>query len=54
MNKLFKEIVKNMGPNLTEQSVMRAARSVTALQDMTEALDKQSNVPIGPVLFKKK
>ena len=40
MNKLFKEIVKNMGPNLTEQAVMWAARSVTALQDMSAAFDK--------------
>ena len=47
MNKLFKEIVKNMGPNLTEQAVMRAARSVTALQDMSAAFDKQCNVPVG-------
>ena len=47
MNKLFKEIVKNMGPNLTEQAVMRAARSVTALQDMSAAFDKQRNVPVG-------
>ena len=54
MNKLFKKIVKNMGPNLTEQSVMRAARSVTALQDMSEAFDKQSNVPIGTSALQEK
>ena len=41
INKLFKEIVRNMGANLTEQSVTRAARSVTALQGLSAAFDKQ-------------
>ena len=47
VNKLFKEIIANMGSNLTEQSLKRAARSVTVLSEMRENFDKQSGVPVS-------
>lgn len=34
-----------MGPNLTEKALQRAARSVTALNAITERFDVQSGVP---------
>ena len=45
VNKLLKHIIVNMGPNLTETALQRAARSVTALDAITEAFDAQSGVP---------
>ena len=47
INKLLKCIISNMGPNLTEQALQRAARSVTALQHICENFDSQSGVPVG-------
>lgn len=47
VNKLFKEIIANMGSNLTEQSLKHAARSVTVLSEMRENFDKQSGVPVS-------
>ena len=47
VNKLFKEIIPNMGSNMTEESIHRAARSVTALSEMRENFDKQSGVPVS-------
>ena len=47
VNKLFKEIIANMGSNMTEESIHRAARSVTALSEMRENFDKQSGVPVS-------
>ena len=46
MNKLFKEIIQNMGPNMTENAIKRAARSVTALCHIRDEFDKQSDVPV--------
>ena len=40
LNKLFKEIIANMGSNFTEQSIQRSARSVSALHDLAEAFDR--------------
>ena len=45
MNKLLKHIIVNMGPNLTDTALQRAARSVTALDAIAEAFDAQSGVP---------
>ena len=45
--KLFKEIIANMGANLKEEALTRAARSVTALDYMKETFDKKSGVSIG-------
>ena len=36
-----------MGSNLTEEALQRAARSVTALQNICKSFDKQSGVPTG-------
>ena len=44
-NKLLKNIITNMGSNLTEASLHRAARSVTALNSISEGFDSQSGVP---------
>lgn len=45
VNKLLKQIITNMGSNLTEKSLQRAARSVTALDAITESFDAHSGVP---------
>ena len=45
MNKLLKYIISNMGSNLTEAALQRAARCVTTLQRVTENFDAQSGVP---------
>ena len=37
-----------MGSNLKEESLTRAARSVTSLAAMTETFDKQTGVPGVP------
>lgn len=44
-NKLLKYIIRNMGSNLTESSIHRAARSITTLQQICESFDAQSGVP---------
>ena len=45
MNKLFKEIIQNLGPNLTDNAMKRAARSVTTLHEFTRRFDEQTYVP---------
>lgn len=47
VNSLFKAIIANMGANLTEESLSRAARSVTGLHALVERFDHQSGVPVG-------
>ena len=42
VNKLLKQIVVNMGSNLTEKAVQRAARSITALDAISQRFDAQS------------
>ena len=44
-NKLFKEIIRSMGANMTDKSITRAARSVSTLQRIREEYDLQSDVP---------
>jgi hypothetical protein len=46
MNKLFKEIINNMGPNMTTQAIKRSARSVTTLCHLRDKFDHESNVPV--------
>ena len=46
LNKLFKEIIANMGSNFTEQSIQRSARSVSALHDLAETFDPESHTPV--------
>ena len=45
INKLLKHIIRNMGSNLTESALQRAARSVTSLQQVCETFDAQTGVP---------
>lgn len=45
VNKLLKQRIANMGPNLTERALQRAARSVTAFDGISEQFDVQSGVP---------
>ena len=47
VNKLLKHIISSMGSNLTEESLQRAARSVSMLQAICNKFDWESNVPIG-------
>ena len=45
MVKVIKKIVTNMGPNLTEKALQRAARSVTTLELVCTQYDKETAVP---------
>lgn len=47
VNKQIKEIITNMGANLKEEALTRAARSVTALECMKETFDKETGVSVG-------
>ena len=40
LTKLSKDIVHNLGANLTEANVTRAARSVSTLYDIADSFDK--------------
>ena len=46
VNKLVKGIIRNMGPNLTENALQRAARSVSTLDLVCKQFDRESNVPV--------
>jgi hypothetical protein len=43
--KLIKRIISNMGANLTEKALQRAARSVSTLHSVCKQFDHESNVP---------
>ena len=45
INKMIKTIIMNMGSNLTEDSLQKAARSVSTLNSISERFDKETNVP---------
>ena len=45
MNKLIKDIILNMGSNLTEDALNRAVRSVSSIHAICERFDKESCVP---------
>ena len=45
VNKLIKEIIVNMGSNLTEVALQRAVRSISTLAVVCQRFDSQSNVP---------
>ena len=49
INRLVKYIIQNMGSNLTEKSLQRAARSVSTLHSICQVFDVQSGVPHGTV-----
>ena len=40
-NKLFKEIIKRMGANMTDKAITRAARSVSTLHKSCEEFDRR-------------
>ena len=44
VNKLFKEVISNMGANFTEMVSTRAVRSVTSLAHMSERFDSQFDI----------
>ena len=46
MNRLIKEIISAMGPNLTESALQRAARSVSTVHAVCKQFDKVSGVPV--------
>lgn len=45
MNKLLKNVITNMGSNLTDKALNRAARTVTLLDVISQQFDAQSGVP---------
>lgn len=46
INKLLKEIIVNMGPNITKEALQRSARSVSTLQAVCSQFDQVSGVPV--------
>ena len=44
INKVFKEIIGNMGANFTEEASTIAARAVTSLATISVAFDKNSGI----------
>lgn len=46
-NKLFKEVVKNMGASMTETAVTRSAHCVSTLDRICQEFDRESNVPVA-------
>ena len=46
LNKVFKDILHNIGPNLTDNAIRRAARSVTTLCKIRDVFDSESKVPV--------
>lgn len=46
VNKLVKQIITNMGANLTDEALQRAARSVSTLESLCERFDRSSRVPV--------
>ena len=44
INKLYKEIIANMGANFTELASTRAARAVSSLERLALAFDKQTGI----------
>ena len=47
VNKLFKEVIANMGANLTDTAMQRTARAITTLHHKRSNFDKVSGVPVG-------
>ena len=46
VNKLIKQIIVNMGPNLTKEALQRSARSVSTLQRLCAQFDQTTDLPI--------
>ena len=47
INKLLKGVIANMGSNLTEVALRRAAQSVSFIQSICHGFDRSSGVPFG-------
>ena len=47
INKLFKEVISNMGANLTDVAMQRTARAVTILHHIRANFDNASGVPMS-------
>ena len=47
VNRLIKEVIVHMGPNLTEGALQRVARSVSMLDKICKQFDSESGVPVG-------
>ncbi len=47
VNKLIKQVITNMGGNMTDDALKRSARSVSTLQALCHKFDKCSGVPFG-------
>ena len=47
VNKLLKHVIVNMGSNLTEEALRRAAKSVSMLHAICVQFDRRSGVPFG-------
>lgn len=47
VNRLIKEVILHMGPNLTENALQRVARSVTMLEAICKRFDSESGVFLG-------
>ena len=45
VNKIIKDLIQNMGPNLSEGAIQRAARSVSVIKAICSQFDSQSHVP---------
>lgn len=49
IKKLLKEIIVNMGSNITKEALQRSARSVSTLQAVCSQFDQVSGVPVGTI-----
>ena len=47
VNKLLKGIIANMGSNLTEDALQRAARSISTISAICKSFDQWAGVPVG-------
>ena len=47
INKLLKAIITNMGSNLTQDALQRAARSVSTISAICKTFDQWAGVPVG-------
>ena len=54
VNKVFKDIIQNMGPNFTKEACTWAARSVSSLQRVSKVFDKQTFIHSETVAHSKR
>ena len=46
INKLIKQVIVNMGPNLTKEALQRSAHSVNTLHRLCSQFDQTSDLPV--------